>query len=381
MSEVSIVRAGGEMVRRESPSVLRQPVHDFSEMIQICEQLAKSGYFKDAREVSQAMVKVMLGQELGLSPVTAMMSIFIVEGKPSLSAQLMLALVKASGKYDYRVLDSTDKRAEIEWYQLQGHEMESLGRSAFTIQEASAAGLAGRNVWKAYPTDMLMWRAAARGFRRFTPDLAGGAPLYAKEEMDDMQALGSGEEIDLTTRQATARPRMSRRSRMTVDAPTSTIVEHEAEPRPVTPQAPPTPAEEKAWRREANSRLTDAYNRVVGLPTAGNNGEALRFTDYVKRTLSTDKQAKDFTTAEIDLAAASIESVPNLKEQVYLHSELTMYPDLCDFLAAKGLELSPTEALVTEPEWQTALVIVSQKPEVEAEAQGDLFGRGDDDGP
>ena len=112
MSETAIVRSEGGLARRET-IISRQPVHDFSEMIQICEQLAKSGYFKDARDVSQAMVKVMLGQELGLSPVTSMMSIYIVEGKPSLSAQLMLALVKASGKYDYRVLDSTDKRAEI----------------------------------------------------------------------------------------------------------------------------------------------------------------------------------------------------------------------------------------------------------------------------
>ena len=60
--------------------------------------LSASGYFKDARDMAQAAVKIQAGAELGIPPVAAMSSIYIVEGKPTLSAVLMGALVKRSGR-------------------------------------------------------------------------------------------------------------------------------------------------------------------------------------------------------------------------------------------------------------------------------------------
>lgn len=46
--------------------------------------LAASGYFSDAREMAQAAVKVMAGQELGIPPVASMMGINIIKGKVAL---------------------------------------------------------------------------------------------------------------------------------------------------------------------------------------------------------------------------------------------------------------------------------------------------------
>ena len=55
--------------------------------------IAQSGYFSDAKEAAQAIVKVLAGQELGFGPVASMVGIHIIQGKPAISANLMAAAV------------------------------------------------------------------------------------------------------------------------------------------------------------------------------------------------------------------------------------------------------------------------------------------------
>lgn len=145
--------------------------------------LAKSGYFKDARDASQAVVKVLFGQEIGVGPVSAMMGIHIIEGKPSPSANLMAARVKASGRYDYRVQERSPKRCALEFFEKGPAGWEPLGVSEWTLEDAKAANLLGKNVWKSYPRNMLFSRAMSDGVRTFCPDLFGGAPVYTGEEL------------------------------------------------------------------------------------------------------------------------------------------------------------------------------------------------------
>src|SRR5262245_47268842 len=101
------------------------------------EVFARSGFFKDASDPAKAVVKILYGRELGIAPVTAMMSIFIVEGRPAPSANLLAAMVKRSKRYDYRVRRSDASAAEVEFFQ----HGESLGLSSFTLEEARRAGL------------------------------------------------------------------------------------------------------------------------------------------------------------------------------------------------------------------------------------------------
>lgn len=147
--------------------------------LQVSEILARSGYFKDTRDAAQAAVKVLYGQELGFGPVTSMMGIHVIEGKPSPSANLMAAMVKRSGRYDYRVRRSDAEGAEVEFFEVG----QSVGVSVFTMQEAQTAGLAGKGNWSKYPKAMLFSRALSQGVRMYCPDLFGGAPAYTPEEL------------------------------------------------------------------------------------------------------------------------------------------------------------------------------------------------------
>lgn len=138
-----------------------------------------SGFFSDVKTQAQAMVKVMAGAELGLPPFASMSGIHIIQGKPVLGANLIATMVKNSGRYDYRVLQRDAKACVIEWRE----NGRGVGNSSFTIDEAQVAGLAGKDNWKKFPSDMLFARALTRGARTYAPGIFGGAPVYTPDEM------------------------------------------------------------------------------------------------------------------------------------------------------------------------------------------------------
>ena len=145
--------------------------------------LAKSGYFTDSREAAQAIVKVLAGQELGLGPIASMTSIYIIQSKPSLSANAMAAIVKSHPKYDYRVIELTNEICRIKF--LEGDD--ELGISEFSIKDAQQAGLTtGRNKhsWTHYTRNMLFARAVSNGVKWFCPDVTSGVQVYAPDELD-----------------------------------------------------------------------------------------------------------------------------------------------------------------------------------------------------
>lgn len=140
--------------------------------------MVKSGFFKDLREEAQAIVKILYGAELGFGPMASVMGVYIVEGKPSLSAQLIASAVQRSGRFRYRVREWTATKCRIEFFE----EGESIGESSFSLEEATAAGLAGKAVWKSYPKAMLWARAMSQGARAYTPEIFLGA-IYTPEEL------------------------------------------------------------------------------------------------------------------------------------------------------------------------------------------------------
>ena len=150
----------------------------FAEMKEIGTVFAESGMFADAKAAAQAIVKIHAGQEIGIPPFAAMSGIHIIQGKPAIGAGLMASCVKASGKYDYKVVESTEKICSIDFYQAK----EKLGNSTFTDADAKKAQT--KNMDK-YPKNMLFARALSNGVKWFTPDVFSG-PVYTPEELGEV---------------------------------------------------------------------------------------------------------------------------------------------------------------------------------------------------
>jgi len=166
-------------------------IRDDMSLGQLGDMLAKSGYFTDARDAAQCVVKVLAGRELGFGPVASMTGVYIVKGKVSLSANLMAAAVRRSGRYTFKVNVLTPTACEIEFFEIIGGKRESLGVSAFTLADAQKAGT--QNLDK-FPRNMLYARAMSNGVKWFTPDVTGG-PVYTPEEMGE-RVNEDGEIID-----------------------------------------------------------------------------------------------------------------------------------------------------------------------------------------
>ena len=146
-----------------------------TEIMSIGKAFAESGMFLDTKSAAQAIVKIQAGQEIGIPPFAAMTGIHIIQGKPTIGAGIMASRVKGSGKYDYSIIEQTDKICSIDFYQ--GNI--KIGNSTFTIDDAKKAGT--KNLEK-FPRNMLFARAMSNGVKWFTPDIFSG-PVYVPEEM------------------------------------------------------------------------------------------------------------------------------------------------------------------------------------------------------
>ena len=118
------------------------------------------------------------GGELGLSPMQSLRGIYVVNGTPVLSADLLVAIVRRSGLCDWwRVDESTAERCTITT-QRKGEP--TPASKTWTLADAKRAGVTGKQVWSQYPAAMLRHRCAADLVREQYPDVALG--LYDPEE-------------------------------------------------------------------------------------------------------------------------------------------------------------------------------------------------------
>ena len=158
------------------PAIIENKPMSLSDTMQVGKIMAESGFFQDSKGMAQAVVKILAGQELGLPPFAAMTGIHLINGRPSIGANLMAATIKKSGRYDYKVAALTETNCEIVFFE-RGQE---IGRSKFSLDDARKAGT--KNLDK-FPRNMLFARAISNGVKWFCPDIFGGAPVYTPEEL------------------------------------------------------------------------------------------------------------------------------------------------------------------------------------------------------
>ena len=134
------------------------------------------------RRPEEAVVILLTGRELGLMPMQSLRGIHVVNGKPVLSADLLVAIVRRSGLCDsWQTVESTPARCEIVTRRRGESEP---ARKVWTDGDAKRAGLLGKGgPWVQYPAQMLRHRCAADLVREVYPDVVLG--LYSAEEMED----------------------------------------------------------------------------------------------------------------------------------------------------------------------------------------------------
>ncbi len=175
-----------------------------TEVMSIGEAMAKSGYFSDARQASQAVVKILAGKEMGFGPFASMTGIHIIQGKPAIGANLMAAAVKAHPKYDYTVVELDEEKCTIDFFE----NGKPAGVSTFTWSDAETTqywdakakcwkSLASKFNWQNYRRNMLFARTISNGVKWYCPDVFLGAPVYTPDELG-AEVDGDGDVITVT---------------------------------------------------------------------------------------------------------------------------------------------------------------------------------------
>lgn len=153
-------------------------VQDWEGYRSMATQLIKSGFLPPTLNTPEKVITVvMTGRELQVPMMESLRGINVIQGKPALSPQLMLAMINRSGVLEDLKIDSQPTVCKVT--------MKRKGRSPFTATfgqaEAKDMNLLYKDNYKKQAQNMYKWRAISACARVVCPDVIGG--LYLQEEI------------------------------------------------------------------------------------------------------------------------------------------------------------------------------------------------------
>lgn len=159
---------------------------NLTEAMTFCEMLASSNMVpKDyIGKPQNILVAIQWGMELGLAPMQSLNSITVINGRPSIWGDALMALVQSSPVYEdieeYMEDEGTPNPVAVCVATRKGHKPVT---AKFSVEDAKRAGLWGKNTWASYPRRMLQHRARGFALRSAFADVLKG--MISTEELQD----------------------------------------------------------------------------------------------------------------------------------------------------------------------------------------------------
>lgn len=126
------------------------------------------------------LIAMQWGAELGLKPLQSLQNLAVINGRPALWGDAVIALVLASPVCEYVTEDDDGHTATCRVKRKGSPEQ----IRTFSVEDAQKAGLLGKQgPWTQYPKRMRQMRARAFALRDVFPDVLRGMPV-AEEVMD-----------------------------------------------------------------------------------------------------------------------------------------------------------------------------------------------------
>lgn len=129
------------------------------------------------------IVALQMGAEVGLAPMQALQSIAVINGRPSIWGDGLLALVMASGHYENHE-EAFDETTQTATATFKRKGKATAVTATFSKTDAEKAKLWGKGgPWTNYPKRMMQMRARAFAIRDCFPDVLKGLGV-AEEQLD-----------------------------------------------------------------------------------------------------------------------------------------------------------------------------------------------------
>jgi len=153
------------------------PLADIQQMAEVAASSKMFG-FKNPQE---AMAIMLLCQAESLHPAVAMRDYHVIQGRPALKADAMLArFQQAGGSVNWKEY-TNDKVTG-----LFSHPSGGALEVSWSLAQAKAIGIANKDNWKNYPRAMLRARVISEGIRSVYPGCVVG--VYTPEEVQDFDS-------------------------------------------------------------------------------------------------------------------------------------------------------------------------------------------------
>ena len=154
-------------------------------MIAACDMLVKSGILpKEITTKEKAAVVALTGRELGLQLMASMRGIYIVNNKPSLSAQMMLALAFNTGELENYTITENGKGEAASCTVVVKRRGKNPYSYTFSVEMIKKMGKYA-NEWIKQPENMCKQRAISGNLRVTFPDAILG--MYTPEEASSIE--------------------------------------------------------------------------------------------------------------------------------------------------------------------------------------------------
>lgn len=178
-----------QIAKREPMQALDRHAYEprsWQDAAQMAEALCESGMLpKGLAKPAAALAVIVQGREFGLTAMQSLRSIHVIDGKPTFSADMMVALVHRSGLAEFfRCVETT---GEIATFETKRKGEPTATRLSFTVADAKAAGLLGRGPWSKHRAEMLRARAKSHLARLVYPDVLAG--VYSPGELGGDEPL------------------------------------------------------------------------------------------------------------------------------------------------------------------------------------------------
>lgn len=173
------------MKRAEVADITDRVIDSWNDMQRMAKAFSLSGLIPNSlqNKLNDVLVILQMAKELNIPPMQGICGINVIQGKPSIAPQMMLALIYQrvpNCVIEFR--ESTDKCARV----YMSRNKDSTGfESVWDIPRASAMGLTGKDNYKKQPGTMLKWRAVGEAARTVFPDVIQG--FYVHEELIDLE--------------------------------------------------------------------------------------------------------------------------------------------------------------------------------------------------
>lgn len=160
-----------------STDIITAPLIEMAKLLAPADLLPKHLRGKPA----DVFLTLQLGAELGLAPMQSIRAVHVIEGKPTMSADLMSALCQRRRDV-CEYLRPVELSPTVATYETKRVGWPEPMRQSFTIEDAERANLLSKDNWRKYPAAMLKARCLSAIVRAAYPDLMLG--IYDPDELD-----------------------------------------------------------------------------------------------------------------------------------------------------------------------------------------------------